>query len=158
MLLHFRYAAAYTTTVKRLVRERRELYPEAVLWAHLQSLGPPSRLLRVLRGFRASLARKQPSFHLEDPYTKIRQDLHAMGTLSREQLPAYECAAASAGAAAGGASAKGGGQASASHRAGVVGGVGGGGGAGRGRHHNRSTAKGGLRRLLRQRRQRKQRE
>ena len=68
------YATAYHTTVRRLVAAGTELYPEAVMWAHLSTLGG-FRSLRTLRGFRASLARSQPRLHLTDPYTKLKQDM-----------------------------------------------------------------------------------
>ena len=92
------YASAYETTVKRLVSEQRELYPEAVMMSHLKTLGPPDRKLRALRSFRASLARGQPSFHLIDPYTKLKQDLAPSGipaahaaAQGEAALPDYEC-------------------------------------------------------------------
>ena len=94
------YARAYSSTVKRLVAQQQELYPEAVMWAHLQTLGPAARQLRPLRDFRAGLARKQPSFHVEDPFTKIKQDLGVITPppSAQEPLPGYECAAARASA------------------------------------------------------------
>lgn len=85
------YAQAYQTTVPRLVRAQAELYPEAVMWAHLTSLGlgAPGRLLRPLRGFQASLARNAPRFHLVDPFSKLKQDM--MVEASTEVLPPYVC-------------------------------------------------------------------
>ena len=103
------YAQAYATTVRRLVAERAELYPEAVMMAHIHTLTATTttRQLRVLKSFRAGLARSMPRFHVEDPYTKLRADLLADHPAELPSLPPYECAAAAApaggvGGAAGG--------------------------------------------------------
>ena len=68
------------------------------MMSHLKTLGPPDRKLRALRSFRASLARGQPSFHLIDPYTKLKQDLAPSGipaahaaAQGEAALPDYEC-------------------------------------------------------------------
>ena len=88
------YAQAYATTVRRLVDARTELYPEAVMMAHLQTLNSGTKRLRVLRDFRAGLARSMPRFHVEDPYTKLRADLLAEKPDELSTLPAYQCSAA----------------------------------------------------------------
>lgn len=85
------YADAYETTVRRLVAAKTELYPEAVMWAHLASLGPHARLLRPLRGFRAGLARNQPRFHIVDPYSKLKQDMAVVQPSLSGSLPAWAC-------------------------------------------------------------------
>ena len=68
------------------------------MMSHLKTLGPPDRKLRAFRSFRASLARGQPSFHLIDPYTKLKQDLAPSGipaahaaAQGEAALPDYEC-------------------------------------------------------------------
>jgi len=69
------YAAAYRTTVPKLVSQRTELYPEAVMWAHLAAHGGAQRM-RQLAPFNATLARpRRPGrpFH-DDPFGKIRLD------------------------------------------------------------------------------------
>ena len=85
------YARGYESTVRRLVGAKTELYPEAVLWEHLASLGPAARLLRPLRGFHASLARSSPRFHLVDPYSKLKQDMAVVLPAASATLPSYAC-------------------------------------------------------------------
>ena len=126
------YARAYGTTVRRLVAERRELYPEAVMWAHLQTLGPSARHLRPLRNFRASLARKQPTFHLEDPYSKLKQDL-AVVAPAAEPTPLWACAPTPSPRTSGGSGGGGGKR---------VSGGGGGGGSGSGKMRRRLGLRG----------------
>ena len=85
------YASAYETTVPKLVAAREELYPEAVMWAHLTTLGPHARLLRQMRSFPASLARSSPRLHFVDPYSKIKQDMAVVRPADVAGLPAYSC-------------------------------------------------------------------
>ena len=85
------YAQAYATTVRRMVAAGRELYPEAVMWEHLATLGTEKKLLRPLRDFRASLARSSPRLHMIDPYTKLKQDMASVRPSELPLLPAYAC-------------------------------------------------------------------
>mmetsp|Transcript_3407 Transcript_3407/g.8807 ORF Transcript_3407/g.8807 Transcript_3407/m.8807 type:complete len:132 (-) Transcript_3407:102-497(-) len=70
------YAAAYRTTLRTMVANGRELYPEAAMWEHLASVGGEARM-RPLHGFHASLARPRPSGHpfYDDPFGKLRTDI-----------------------------------------------------------------------------------
>lgn len=102
------YAGAYDGAVRSLVRAKRELYPEAVMWAHLHSLKTAGRAaLRPLQGFRASLARGSPRLHLVDPYAKLKEDYSgrldslreagaAPADSKPEPLPEWECREAAA--------------------------------------------------------------
>lgn len=78
------YSNAYAATVRRLVAQGRELYPEAVMWAHLHSVGGEGKMRR-LRGFHASLARaRAPATPLEP------SSLHSpprLGRSARGALP-----------------------------------------------------------------------
>lgn len=110
------YASAYHASVAQEVEvDRRELYPEAVMWRHLERRGGVSASTAITRagkgaawassggtpiahlaGFRASLARHRPdgSPHYDDPYGKLRQDLISpalnLADLGKE-LPSHQC-------------------------------------------------------------------
>ncbi|KAL1511866.1 hypothetical protein AB1Y20_005150 [Prymnesium parvum] len=69
------YASAYRSTLTQMVTNRRELYPEAVMWEHLHSVTDQAKL-KMLHGFHATLARPRASgnpYH-DDPFGKVRID------------------------------------------------------------------------------------
>ena len=98
------YSAAYSASVLGEVGvERRELYPEAVMWRHLERHGGAAAArVAPLERFRASLARHRadgtPKY--DDPFGKLREDLH--GPLADAQLaaslPTHYCRAHHGGA------------------------------------------------------------
>ena len=91
------YASAYHASVIGEVNtDKRELYPEAVMWRHLERHGGAvSGRIARMGGFRASLARHRADGtpHYDDPFGKLKQDL--LGPLNNPRLagglPAHYC-------------------------------------------------------------------